>query len=331
MGRVPAIAAPTAAPTKPASDMGVLRTRTGPNLSMRPLVAPNALRITSSPITKVSGSRSISSTSAELIAWMKLICGIVAASLVGVDVVGYFGDIGQLALAREFDRILEFGGGFLIDAIEFGLVDLPAADEKLLIPDDGAFELPGLDFRGRTIRALAEERCLAHHVPFPAVGFAFEERGTLAGARACDRLAGEAENFHHIVTVDDETGDVVALRALRDIADRGHRLHRREFAVTVVLAYEDHRQFPHRGEVERFVEGAFIGCAVAEEARSHVVLAGNHRGERRAGRNRQAAADDAVGAENAERVVDDMHRAALAFAVAGAFAVELRHHAVELA
>ena len=55
----------------------------------------------------------------------------------------------------------------------------------------------------------------------------------------------------------------------------------------------------------------------------------DQRGQRRAGRDRQAGADDAVGAEDAEREIDDMHRAALALAVAGALAVELRHHAVE--
>ena len=49
-------------------------------------------RTTSSPITKVSGSRSISSTSAVFIAWMKLICGIVVSSAaLRVNVVGYFG------------------------------------------------------------------------------------------------------------------------------------------------------------------------------------------------------------------------------------------------
>src|ERR1700730_3218688 len=203
MGRVPAIAAPTAAPTKPASAMGVLRTRTGPNLSMRPLVAPNALRMTSSPITKVSGSRSISSTSAEFIAWMKLICGIVAPSLLRKNVVGYFRHIGQLALAREFDCVLEFSRGLAVDPIEFRFGDLSATNEKLLIPNDRAFALPFFDFRGRTIRALAKERRLADDVPFPSIGFAFKQRGPLAGACASDCLAGEAENFHHVVTIDD--------------------------------------------------------------------------------------------------------------------------------
>jgi hypothetical protein len=37
-GRWPAIAAPTAAPTKPSSEIGVSRTRSSPNSSSRPAV-----------------------------------------------------------------------------------------------------------------------------------------------------------------------------------------------------------------------------------------------------------------------------------------------------
>src|SRR5580700_8270994 len=201
MGRVPAIAAPTAAPTKPASAIGVLRTRLSPNLSTRPLVAPNALSTTSSPITKVSGSRSISSTSAVLIAWMKFNVGIVVPSLLRVDVVGHFGNVGKLALARKLDCVLEFRGGLAIDAIELRLVDFSATHQELLIPDDGAFELPLLDFLGRPIRALAEERRLADDVPLPSIGFAFEQRGAFAGARPRDRFRSARENFHHVVAV----------------------------------------------------------------------------------------------------------------------------------
>ena len=39
-GRMPAAAAPIAVPMKPVSEMGVSITRSGPNFSIRPLVAP---------------------------------------------------------------------------------------------------------------------------------------------------------------------------------------------------------------------------------------------------------------------------------------------------
>src|SRR5215471_17134327 len=123
MGRVPAIAAPTAAPTNPASEIGVLRTRLAPNLSMRPLVAPNAPSTTSSPKRKVSGSRDISSVMAWFMAWMKLICGMMvlrARRRSRKNVVGDFRRRGQFARACEFDRVGHFFLGVGDDRLEFG-------------------------------------------------------------------------------------------------------------------------------------------------------------------------------------------------------------------
>ena len=54
------------------------------------------------------------------------------------------------------------------------------------------------------------------------------------------------------------------------------------------------------------------------------------RREPRAGDDRDAAGDDAVGAEHADAEIGDVHGAALALAVAGLPAVELGHHALEV-
>jgi hypothetical protein len=54
---------------------------------------------------------------------------------------------------------------------------------------------------------------------------------------------------------------------------RRHLADRRVFHVEIVLADEDHRQLPDRGEIQRLVERADIGRAVAEEAHRDVVLA----------------------------------------------------------
>src|SRR5258705_12378871 len=53
-----------------ASQIGMLRTRSGPKRSIRPTVSPNRLISTSSPNRITRSSRSISSTSASLIAWI---------------------------------------------------------------------------------------------------------------------------------------------------------------------------------------------------------------------------------------------------------------------
>ena len=219
--------------------------------------------------------------------------------------------------------------GLVHDAIEFSLVDLAALEHELFEFDDRAFLFPRLDLRLGTIAGRAEESLLADHMALPSVGLALQQRRPIAGPRPRDRFAGVAIDFEHVVAVDDLAGNRVALRAHRDILDRGHGLHRGEFAEAVVLADENHRQFPDRGEVERFVKGALVGGAVAEEAGGDVVAPRDLRGQRRAGRDRQARADDPVGAQDAEREVDYVHRAALALAVAFALAVELGHHAVE--
>ena len=67
-----------------------------------------------------------------------------------------------------------------------------------------------------------------------------------------------------VVAVDRDVVDAVAGRALLE-RRRVLRGRRRELGVPVVLAEEDHRQLPHRGEVDRLVEGAVRDRAVAEE------------------------------------------------------------------
>ncbi|GBE23943.1 hypothetical protein BMS3Bbin02_00208 [bacterium BMS3Bbin02] len=70
-GRRPAAAAPTAAPAIASSEIGVLRTRSGPNSSSKPtdvLKTPPA-SATSSPNVTTVGSALISSAIARAIAW----------------------------------------------------------------------------------------------------------------------------------------------------------------------------------------------------------------------------------------------------------------------
>ena len=59
------------APTNVASEIGVLRTRVGPNSSISPRVAPMIERSTSSPITTTLSSSAIASRMPACIARMK--------------------------------------------------------------------------------------------------------------------------------------------------------------------------------------------------------------------------------------------------------------------
>ena len=85
-----------------------------------------------------------------------------------------------------------------------------------------------------------------------------------------------------------------------------------ELGVAVVLAEEDDRQLPHGGEVHRLVERALGHGAVAEERHRDAAVGPQLRRRRRADRDRQAGGHDAVGAEDPEVRVGDVHRAAAA-------------------
>ncbi len=81
IGRMPVMAAPTPMPVKPGSEMGVSMTRSVPNSSTRPHSTLNGVpaSATSSPMMKTVGSRRISSASASLTAWLKVISRMVGS------------------------------------------------------------------------------------------------------------------------------------------------------------------------------------------------------------------------------------------------------------
>src|SRR5687767_2777532 len=74
-GRIPVIAAPTPIPLMPASEIGESITRWVPNSATSPDSTLNGVpaSATSSPMINTVGSRRISSDSASLIAWLKVI------------------------------------------------------------------------------------------------------------------------------------------------------------------------------------------------------------------------------------------------------------------
>jgi hypothetical protein len=78
------------------------------------------------------------------------------------------------------------------------------------------------------------------------------------------------------------------------------------------------------------VEDALVGGAVAEEGDRDGVAAQVLVGPRRADGDRDAAADDAVRAEDPEAEVHGVHGAALAAAEAVDLAEELGHHRVDV-
>src|SRR6185503_11309924 len=100
----------------------------------------------------------------------------------------------------------------------------------------------------------------------------------------------------------------------------------RVFVVAVVLADVDDWQLPELCEVHRLVQKPLPERAFAEETDRDAAVLQILRRVGRASRDARAAADDGVRAEVAGGRVGDVHRAALALAVAHLFAKQFRKH-----
>ncbi len=170
----------------------------------------------------------------------------------------------------------------------------------------------------------------AHAVLAPAPRQRLDQRRAVAGAGAGHGLAHGGMHLQHVVAVDAHAGNVVGRGPVGDL------LHRRGLPVggvervLVVLAEEDHRQLPHRGDVEGLVEEPLVLGTVPEERDHHPVGLPQALRQRGAGAQGQRGADDAVGAQDAQGQVGDVHGAAQAPAIAGLAAHQLGHHALQV-
>ncbi len=196
--------------------------------------------------------------------------------------------------------------------VALDLRDHVLADAELLQPLaidlDRIALLPFLELALRPVLRRVGARVAA--VP---VGHALDQRRAVAGARLGVGVARRAIDHVGVVAVDDDARQAVGRRAVGGrMLDRRDAADRRVFHVEIVLADEDHRQLPHRGEVQRLVEGADVGGAVAEEADRHVLVALVLRAPGGAAGDRQMRADDGVGAHHAVLGGRQVHRAALA-------------------
>src|SRR5579871_655206 len=173
-GRIPVIAAPTAIPVKPASEMGVSSIRSGPNSSTRPDRTLKAVpaSATSSPITKTRGSRRSSSASASRTASPSVSSRI--------DVFRHLIDRRVRRGKRELHRLVDLLLDFRVNRVKrrpIGsfLLHQPLAQDL----DRVAFGFPLLLFLFGAVVIAAD---VAHVMPSEAVGIHQQERGTFAAA-----------------------------------------------------------------------------------------------------------------------------------------------------
>src|SRR5258706_8023232 len=303
----PVAAAPTAAPTKAASEIGVSRMRSAPNSSYRPRVTAKMppASATSIPIRQTVGSTRISAAIPSRIASMYRSAGVSVA----VDIAQDLCELGERRRAGELFGARNAGFGVAHDRVELVVggealrCDLRARDEQRVTSS------PGLCLLGRLVPLR-----VSLVVALPAIGPGFDQPWTFACTAGIDGLLGRAEHSPDVVAVDDRGPYAVRRSESGDAFTSRHRATVRELRVAVVLADEQHRQIPHRSKVDRLVEGALVHGSLAEEGHGHAVTAEHAAREGRARRERQACSDDRVRAGNAFAPVGDVHRATPALA-----------------
>src|SRR5579859_2969035 len=135
-----------------------------------------------------------------------------------------------------------------------------------------------------------------------------------------------------IIAVDPDTWDAIARGTVRDMCGGCTVAEPGVLGIGIVLTYEQHRQLPNGRQIQGLVKCTDVRRAVTEIRHRHPLVTTQLRGQRKTTSNRHAGTDDSSGDHAAALRVCDMHRAALAFAHAGAASrqlcpYELRRHA----
>ena len=221
----------------------------------------------------------------------------------------------------EGDGLGDLGGDLGFDACQVVRMDHVVGFEPALEAHDRLLVPPSLD-----LGLVAVELSVEHRMGAQPVGAAFEEIGLAALAHRMNGAPGGGLDRDDVHAVDRFGRDPVARRFALDVGLRFRDRQRGSHGVEIVLAHEQHRQFPERGKIQALVKLAFGDRAVAEEAGRHDALAAHVVGERKSDRQRQSAADDGIAAVEIGRPIEQMHGAAATAAAAFLLAVHLGEH-----
>ena len=210
-----------------------------------------------------------------------------------------------------------------IAASSLGIGDAIILDQPLAEHVDRIALDPGVEL---FLRAVGADDRIAFVMADGAVGLGLDQRRALAGAGALGRLLHGQPDGENVVAVDRDARHAIGgglggnLRIERDGFERCRR------GVKVVLADEDRRRALHGGEIERLVETAVVGGTVTEEGNADIVAPLLASADADADGVANAGRDDAVGAEQTDGAIVEMHGAAAAAANAVGLAEQLRHH-----
>ena len=224
---------------------------------------------------------------------------------------------------RELHGALDLGPNVRVHRIALGLGEHVALYEMVPHVHHRISPPPRLDLLRRAVSG-----GFADVMPQLPIGAALDQRRAFAAPGGLDRGQDFLVYVQGVVPVREDAGHPVrrapgihVRHLLMDLLMRGE-------CIEVVLAHEDHRKRPERGQVQALVKRALVGRAVPEEARDHLVGPPQLRGQPRTACDRNARAHDSVGTEDVPVEIRDVHRAALAPAVPRLLPEQLRHHPI---
>src|SRR5258706_1707013 len=320
-GRRPVIAAPTATPVNPASEIGVSTTRLAPNSSTNPERTLKGVpaSATSSPIMQTRESRRISSANASRTACANV------SSRSGIDVFLHFVDAGIGRCDSELHRSFHDGADFRRSRIKRRSIGIALRKQPLCQNFDGiAICLPELLFLFRAVVFAVD---VADVMAAVAVGIALQECRAAARAGAIHQSGCDFIHGAYILSIDSggfdsESGGAAENRACRGLLIVG------VLVVLIVFADVDDGKLPQLRQVHHFVERTLAEGAFSEKADCDAIRAQSFGGESRARSDAYAAADDGIGSEVAGGGIGDMHRSTLPAAITRFFSQQLGEHAV---
>src|ERR1700678_2904431 len=236
-GRSPVMAAPTATPVKPASEIGVSTTRFAPNSSTNPERTLKGVpaSATSSPIMQTRESRRISSASASRTACANV------SSRSGIDVHPHFVHAGIRSGNREFDRSLHDDANFRGNSIQCRSIGITAIDQPLRqYPNGIAVGSPELFL---LLGAIVFAINIADVMAPVTVGVALQECRPAARTSAFHQTDSDFVHRAHILSISARGFDSESRGAAKDVPG-GRFLIMRVLVVKIIFANVDYRQLP---------------------------------------------------------------------------------------
>src|SRR5208282_1239437 len=260
-GRIPVIAAPTARPVNPASEIGVSSTRSLPNSSSKPERTLKGVpaSATSSPIMQTVGSRRISSARASRIACAKVSSRSPDSS---IDILVHFIHRRIRRCHRKVDCLLHLRFEFGLNSLErWKIRELLIDEPRSQIRDRIAIRLPLLFFLLRPVILPID---IADMVSVVAIGITEEKAGTSAPSRTLDQPLRCPVHRTHVLPVHACRLQPKGCRSRQYISGGSLRVMR-IFRVEIVLADVNHRKHEQLGEVHLFIKHALTQRAFPKE------------------------------------------------------------------